>query len=174
MLILVATINVFVLRIWYVGKIWEKCAPNVKDSRAAFRCFVNKVHQPHVQKSKQGFNKNVPIINPNTFVVQQSRVSSKPLVFKNTVAGTPEGITIIFLYLSVALSPVPCTARARVDGEATRPDAACSWAQSTSSGPRAWIMLKLSLQSPLTQGTQSSSHMWMISKLECKNEANKL
>ena len=40
---------------------WEdlriKFAPSVKGSRAAFRCFANTWHQPHVTKNKQGLKK---------------------------------------------------------------------------------------------------------------------
>ena len=38
----------------FLKEFTSKFAPNVKDSRAAFRYFVNKWHQPHLQKHKQG------------------------------------------------------------------------------------------------------------------------
>ena len=38
----------------FVDDVGSKFARNVEDSRAAYRYFVNKWHQPHLLKNKQG------------------------------------------------------------------------------------------------------------------------
>ena len=79
-----------------LGHPWSDClpffdefrslfAPNIKDSRATFRYFVNKWHQQHL------ITKQVRIQN------SMLTMSPHKSCFLNRIGGTPEGITIILL-----------------------------------------------------------------------------
>ena len=64
------------------------------------KCQSNKLHQPHLQKTRKDWKTTMPIINPNKsfllLVLTKPRKSEAPGLKTNRVGGTPEGITILF------------------------------------------------------------------------------
>ena len=64
-----------------------------------FRYFVNKWHDPHLEKNKQGSKQNILIINQHIFVFyfccsSKPHKSEVPGLYKTRVGGTPQGITM--------------------------------------------------------------------------------
>ena len=53
--------------LYFLDEFRSHCIPNVKDYKATFRSFVNKLHQSHLKKTSKAYNK-ILNISLNNFV----------------------------------------------------------------------------------------------------------